>query len=79
MGAGLAASQPCSLQPAACSRRPAPTPPPPPRHMPTPRHIWQVLSHEAPAIRPINVRRELGLLCEASLAHEKKALLQLKP
>ena len=47
--------------------------------MPTPRHIWQVLSHEAPAIRPINVRRELGLLCEASLAHEKKALLQLKP
>ena len=40
---------------------------------------WKVLSHEAPDIRPINVRRELGLLCEASLAQEKKARLRLKP
>jgi len=38
-----------------------------------------VLSHEAPDVRPINVRRELGLLCEASLAQEKKARLRLKP
>jgi hypothetical protein len=37
-----------------------------------------VLSHESRDIRPINVRRELGLVCDECLAKEKAAVLQLK-
>ena len=78
------------MQPAACSPRPSPpplAPVPRPRHRrphhrqsatPTPCFIWQVLSHEAPDIRPINVRRELGLVCDECLATEKAAVLELK-
>ena len=37
-----------------------------------------MLSHEAADIRPINVRRELGIVCDECLALEKAAVLELK-
>ena len=76
-----ATSQPaaCSLQPAACSPSPlAPRPHHRRLHPCTPCLIWQVLSHEAADIRPINVRRELGIVCDECLATEKAAVLELK-
>ena len=71
----------CGLQPAACSLQPPPLAHPTAAHTlgaQTPCLLWQVLSHEAADIRPINVRRELGMVCDECLALEKAAVLELK-